>query len=79
MAGGGTPGLGCAGEIAIEALESAAVLEALVAALRDARAVVAGRAAHALKKVQAARPEALYPFARVILRAAGKTAVLEER
>jgi hypothetical protein len=62
--------LGCANEIASEALHSPDVLRSLVAAVEDKRAVVSIRAANALRKVQLQRPALLEPHARAILHAA---------
>ena len=61
-------GLGCAKEVAAEALRDAAILKELVEAARDSRAVVCTRAANALKKVQQAQPKLLAPFAGRIVR-----------
>jgi len=70
LASGPPRGLGCANAIVAEALHSSDVLAELVAAAQDKRAVVAIRAANALKKVQQERPNLLVPFTKKILRSA---------
>lgn len=70
LAGGPARGLGCAPQMAKAALHDAALLHGLVHAAEDDRAVVAARAANALKKVQQANPRALDPFVARLLKAA---------
>ena len=70
LASGPRRGLGCAAEVAREALDNPDVLAALVAALDDRRTTVVARAANALKQVQAAGKRALDPFAERLLRKA---------
>lgn len=70
LAAGPVRGLGAANAIAGEAARSAETLEQLVEAASDSRAVVSMRAANALKKVQSAKPEALIPHARKLVRCA---------
>ena len=70
LAFGPKRGLGAANSIAAQAARDEETLSELVAALKDDRAAVAGRAANALKKVQQMRPEALQPHAKRILRVA---------
>lgn len=70
LAAGPVRGLGCASEIATEALTSPATLKELVAAASDSRAVVSSRAANALKKVQDTAPDLLAPHAGKLVRCA---------
>lgn len=70
LASGLPRGLGCANAVAAEALHSPVVLAELVAAVQDKRAVVAIRAANALKKVQEGKPDLLVPFTKKILHSA---------
>ncbi len=72
-------GLGAANAVAAEAVRSPGMVGELVAALGDEREVVVVRAANALKKVQAAKPERVMPFAKKILRAAMGCEVLFAR
>jgi len=65
--------------VAAEALGDASVVKELVEALEDERGVVVHRAANALKKVQAERPELVVPFAKKVLRAAMECEVLFAR
>ena len=67
LATGTTRNLGCANEVAREALHKPALVEQLVDALNDEHTVVAHRAANALKKVQHNKPELLVPFTKRIL------------
>jgi hypothetical protein len=70
LAAGPVRGLGAANAVAAEAARNAVVLEQLVEAASDSRAVVSIRAANALKKVQDAKPELLVPHARKLARCA---------
>ncbi len=79
LAAGPVRGLGCANEVAAEAVRDAAILRELVEALADRREVVLARSANALKKVQTARRDALEPFAQTILRRAVGCEVLQAR
>lgn len=65
--GGTTRDLGCANEVAREALENPALVHQLIDALDDQRTVVAHRASNALKKIQRSHPALLEPFAKRIL------------
>ena len=67
LATGTTRNLGCANEVAREALHKRALVKQLVDALSDYRTVVAHRAANALKKIQGSKPELLVPFTKRIL------------
>ena len=67
LATGTTRDLGCANEVAREALHKPALVNELVDALSDDRTVVAHRAANALKKIQRSNPDLLHPHAKQIL------------
>jgi hypothetical protein len=79
LASGPPRGLGCANAIVIEAMRSPDVLTELVAAVQDKRAVVAIRAANALKKVQQEQPDLLASFTKKLLRAALECTELRAR
>ena len=79
LAAGPQRGLGCAAEVAREALADGDALRALVAALEDERTTVVARAANALKRVQAADPRILDPFGTRLVRKALNCDVLEAR
>ena len=70
LAVGTTRDLGCANEVAREALSHPSLVKELIDALDDKRTVVAHRAANALKKIQCNKPELLVPFAKRILQRA---------
>lgn len=69
LAANSTRYLGCANEVATEALTNPALVTQLVEALKDKRELVQHRAANALKKIQRSNPALLEPFAKQILRA----------
>lgn len=71
--------LGCANEVAIEALTHSKRVTQLVEALMDKRQLVQHRAANALKKIQRSNPALLKPFAKQILRATITTEHLHTR
>jgi HEAT repeat protein len=77
--GGTTRDLGCANEVAREALEDPALVHQLVDALDDKRAVVAHRASNALKKIQRSHPALLNSFAKRILQRTAATHRLHTR
>lgn len=79
LAAGPGRGLGCAAEIATEAVLDEAVRGELVAALQDGRALVVARAANALKKVVESEQSLLAPYARELLEAAVACKVMEAR
>jgi HEAT repeat protein len=68
LAGGTTRDLGCANEVASEALRNPKLVQQLIDALSDKRVVVPHRASNALKKIQRSKPELLNPFAKQLLR-----------
>jgi HEAT repeat protein len=68
LAVGTTRDLGCANEVAHEALGNPRLIYELIDALDDDRVVVPHRAANALKKIQRSKPELLHPFAKHLLR-----------
>jgi hypothetical protein len=67
LAVGTTRNLGCANEVAREALHNHSLVKELIDALDDKRIVVSHRAAKALKKIQRNKPELLVPFTKRIL------------
>jgi fumarylacetoacetate (FAA) hydrolase family protein len=79
LAAGTTRNLGCANEVAREALHHHALVKELIDALDDKRIVVAHRAANALKKIQRSKPELLAPFAKQILKRALATTHMHTR
>lgn len=79
LAAGPQRGLGCAREVAAEALERPQVLRSLIDALTDERPLVVARAANALKRIHAADPNALEPFGGKLIRRALSCGVREAR
>ena len=79
LAAGSARGLGCANQVAHEAMLDRALLKALVQALGDPRPRVVTRAANALKKVQTSQPGALDALAPALIRSALNCESLEAR
>lgn len=79
LAAGTTRDLGCANEVAREALRKPALVEELINALDDERIVVSHRAANALKKIQRGDPSLVAPFAKQLLRKAIETEHMHTR
>ena len=79
LAEGTTRDLGCANEVAREALRKPALVKELIDALDDKRIVVSHRASNALKKIQRGNPSLVAPFAKQLLRKAVETEHMHTR